>query len=606
MRNESMVETKRKYAKDYDGCMWGVFLILNILTPYMADDYSLMLAENIMDVFARGYSHYFTTNGRVPAHLFAMLFLLYDKWIFNIANTLIYLFFTALILYHATKGLKLSIQQKIICYLLIHLLLFLYVPNWGQVFLWLDGACNYLWTGTIMLMYLGPVRMLCEGEHPDYKSFFPFGMFITGVIAGWCNENTSGGVILLSCFLIIYLKKKKDIIPIWMYSGLAGTIIGFAVMILAPGNAVRRRIVGTDQRAWYNQLITQIRSLTNCYYNSFRYMIYFLVVTVVFMIVLHVGKKKLAVVFGFIITSLAVCYALALTPVTGGRTFFGCSMFLTIALIYSVATVLEGRQDTQLLIYSYFGILLVAFAVNFCNGFIDIAYYKVHADRREKYVIEQKNSGLTNLIVNELAPKPETKYNAAYGLTDLVNDPKNWPSNVYALHHGVKTVTAVSNDIFERVFRNGDTQLTNCRDIYEYLALIDNPKYTVMIAVNDDSSGAVDEQIVDLMSNLGLQTDLREHFRWSYIAVISQGEVINEQYANQVLNYSQSSLLGHSIEIGSSGKINNTGNFASIKIDGYDYARNSIGLNIVVFDNSLSRVVDRVAFNTWSGLEAGR
>ena len=64
--------------------------------------------------------------------------------------------------------------------------------------------------------------------------------------------------------------------------------------------------------------------------------------------------------------------------------------------------------------------------------------------------------------------------------------------------------------------------------------------------------------------------------------------------------------MGHSIEIGSSGKINNTGNFASIKIDGYDYARNSIGLNIVVFDNSLSRVVDRVAFNTWAGLEAGR
>ena len=23
VRNESMVETKRKYAKDYDGCMWG-------------------------------------------------------------------------------------------------------------------------------------------------------------------------------------------------------------------------------------------------------------------------------------------------------------------------------------------------------------------------------------------------------------------------------------------------------------------------------------------------------------------------------------------------------------------------------------------------------
>lgn len=126
-----------------------------------------------------------------------------------------------------------------------------------------------------------------------------------------------------------------------------------------------------------------------------------------------------------------------------------------------------------------------------------------------------------------------------------------------------------------------------------------------MMAVNDDSSGAVDATIVELMRDMGLKTDLRENFRWSYVAVVNQGQVVDEKYANEVLNFYEN-IDGHVIEVESSGKIYNKGNRASIKIDGYEYARNSLGLNLVVFDTALGRVVDRVTFNTWKGLEASR
>ncbi len=47
----------------------------------------------------------------------------------------------------------------------------------------------------------------------------------------------------------------------------------------------------------------------------------------------------------------------------------------------------------------------------------------------------------------------------------------------------------------------------------------------------------------------------------------------------------------------------NVGNTASIISDGNEYAKNSIGLNIVVFDKMTNKMIDSVAFNTYSGLD---
>lgn len=598
-------QTKALFALILAG---GVFLVLNFLTPYVADDWSYSGSTGLIDVFRQEYTHYFHTNGRSMAHILARFFLMYPKPVFNLANSIVYVIFTYLIFLHGTYGMKLDLYHKIVCYLLIHLMLFIYVLNWGQVFLWLDGACNYLWTCTWMLFYLLPFRIYfsLEGKEREWISrwwMIP-GMLLAGAIAGWCNENTSGGVILLTILFLLYFFLKKRKTHRWMWAGLSSSMITFMIMLLSPGNA-HRRTYFVDNRAWYNQLIDHFLTLTNRYWETHRYLLIVFIIVLVFLLQQKMIQDKVCLLGMYGIVSAGICYALAFSPVTGGRPFFGSSIFLILAVILSLACLLEADSRSKIAVNAYFGVLLCFATINFLNGFADIAYYKVHSDRRDAFVKQQRENGYTNLVVNELSPKPKTKYNAAWGLSDLLNDPKDWPSTAYARYYGADTVTAVSNELFEKVFKNGNPELINCRDIYEYLQKINDERYLIVMAVNDDSSGAVDATIVELMRDMGLKTDLRENFRWSYLAVVNQGQVVDEKYANEVLNFYEN-IDGHVIEVESSGKIYNKGNRASIKIDGYEYARNSLGLNLVVFDTALGRVVDRVTFNTWKGLEASR
>ena len=70
------------------------------------------------------------------------------------------------------------------------------------------------------------------------KSLFNIRMFFYGIIAGWGNENSICWIILvLICFLYFYREYCDK--ETWMYTGLAGLLIGYALLMLAPGNMAR-------------------------------------------------------------------------------------------------------------------------------------------------------------------------------------------------------------------------------------------------------------------------------------------------------------------------------------------------------------------------------
>lgn len=603
---------KNKHVKTYGRFLvfliFGGILFFNLLTPYIADDWSYASASDFLDIFRQEYSHYFTTNGRSFAHIIARTFLLLGKnnmiWVFDVANSIVYMIFSFLIYIHATYGLKLNSKDKLLCGLLIHLLLIIYVVNYGQVFLWLDGSCNYLWTTTVILIFLLPYRIYFTKDNFSEKAAMPLYMFFLGAIAGWCNENTSGGAILLAMLFCVIFSFRKSKLKIWMFTGILSSCITFVIMILSPGNA-RRRTYFVDNRKWYIKYPLRFQSIANNIYNDYKYLLFAMIIFLCLLISICIAKAQLELIFIYMLTALAIFFSLILSPASNGRPFFGGSIFMIVVCTSMAAYLLYRKEQFEIIIPAYIGLLSLVFVVNLVNATVDVAHLKVHSDQRDAYVIQKRDAGYSNIVVGELSPKPQTKYSANYGLSDLLNNPHEWPSTAYANYYNLNTVTAVSDDMFQKVFENGDYELIDCRDIYEYMKKINHPQYTVCMAVNDDSSGAVTEELVSLMSELGLKTDLRDGFRYSYIAVIDSGKVLFEEHDNKVLNY-YDQVNGNSIEITSSGKIYNKGNMASIKINGYEYARNSCGLNMVVIDNTSGKVVDRVTFNTWNGLEASR
>ena len=129
-------------------------------------------------------------GGRTVAHIIAQSFLLFPKIIFSIANTSIYTLLIYVIYLNA-KGENKEHKPRML--LLIHLVLWFTLPVFGQTCLWLIDSCNYLWTTCIMLLFIYFYRTSTVKDSLLKSVSF----LLLGLIAGWTNENTAVGLIII-------------------------------------------------------------------------------------------------------------------------------------------------------------------------------------------------------------------------------------------------------------------------------------------------------------------------------------------------------------------------------------------------------------------------
>ncbi len=240
------------------------FYTLNILTPMaFGDDYVYSfvweghsmfepMSEKVRrlasfhDLLVSQWSHYFTGNGRTVSHTIVQSFLWMGKDVFNFFNALIPVLLIMEIYWCANRGMV-TFDFKIARLAFIFFALWAFTPSFPSVFLWLSGACNYLWTTVLLCGFLLPYirKYYFFEEKIAHNNWFQFAMLFYGIIAGWTNENSICWIILVLFFFIITNRKRRDIEP-WMIVGLAGLIAGYALLILAPGNLVRLSMHTTE------------------------------------------------------------------------------------------------------------------------------------------------------------------------------------------------------------------------------------------------------------------------------------------------------------------------------------------------------------------------
>lgn len=126
-------------------------------------------------------------------------------------------------------------------------------------------------------------------------------------------------------------------------------------------------------------------------------------------------------------------------------------------------------------------------------------------------------------------------------------------------------------------------------------------RYTLFLAVCDEAAVSITDEVIEKMQALGLKMSLKKKVQHGYVAVIDRGNVVFEEMA-PVSN----------VAVVTDGKLDNklnyhiesaglpAGNLCSIIINGHQHAVNKRGLNFVVYDNELNKVVDSVCFDTWA------
>lgn len=426
--------------------------IYQYLTPNMSDDiiYSDRVAEanSFFDLFVQEYNHYMTHIGRSIAHIILRIFLyMENKIIFDIVAAVVFVLVSVLIYLNVDHRKKYDIRV----YAAIVLLMWLFDPTIANSVFWETGACNYMFTGCIMLAFITVFRKFLAEDKKSIGAVI--GMFFFGLAAGWCNENTSGGVILFILIMIfVKWRENKNFSNVrpWMVTSLVGSMIGFVIMIMSPGNFSRAE--GTEEaHTGLLALAARFLKITLNIKEGYLVLILAFIVFVIAMAYRTLDKSFMEKASGMILFGLlflATCYALIAVPESQLRTYYGAGLFLMIAVASGFAWfVNEGFKDDLVQVIgtgmvTVFGVILI---FTYVEEGANLARIKREFEERDAYLIEMKNGDEMQINAPMLRPQWETKYSVAYE-SDITEDKDNWLNLSYAEHYGYWFVVGVDRE----------------------------------------------------------------------------------------------------------------------------------------------------------------
>ncbi len=426
-------------------------LIYNVLTPLMSDDL-LFYPHNyrsFADVIRAEYIQYMTWTGRSVLQIILKIFSITPKWFFNICNSLCFILLMLLIYWNVDKKEK--------YYTALYVLINLFVWNFGvefdQSILWLGGACNYLWGTTIILGFITLVRYHLRENQSKHKAVIAISMFVLGCLAGWCNENTSGGgILIVSLFVLQYFIKNKKL-PLWVYTGFTGLLAGFLMMVLAPGNKSRGAIMLAEES--HSGLMAYVSRFLKINKAMDAYMLIYIAIIVILTIYfMYQGAKikDFITVAIFSLAGLATSYVLVLTPEPMPRVYFGANIFFAIAAFNCINMI--KRENISL--YSLkIGVIVTAtiwMFFSYVENGADLARIQREVNEREEYILEQTAAGNRDLILPMIRTEFETKYSFIYE-NDISTDESFWINEVFRIRYGIDSLEVVTRDEWDDLNR---------------------------------------------------------------------------------------------------------------------------------------------------------
>ena len=397
-----------------------VFFVFNMLTPFWWDDFVMscffttwhdhphtVLLSSLSDVVISTYNMYQTWHGRAVADFINFLFMLFkDKNIFNVCNAIVYCVFVLMIGFHVTGSFK---KISGLIFVFINILLWLVLPAWGQNMLWLTGSCNYLWTSTIILLFLVPFRKKIEDlSYKPAHIVISFLWIVPGILAGWSMENSASGVFILLLAYFVLKKRKKEPIIVFEILGSIGFMIGYFMLI----------------RTRHNIFPGFLGLIKNAVMVSFSFIICdaLLLGVIIFLAIELIYFKKMQITktaYGFFLAALVSVAAMIIPGYFHGRAIFITQIFLIITLL---SLVIQIKQIIpRRYVVAVGTIIMVVFIPSFFHGSIEIAKGFIIIQAREHYILSEKRKG--NFAIKVKTPIPVSDpHSGMYDGVDILDD----------------------------------------------------------------------------------------------------------------------------------------------------------------------------------------
>ena len=403
------------------------------VTDLIADDYRYCFSYaddsrivSVLQIIPSMAAHRLTMNGRVIAHALVQLFLLPPKPIFDAVNAAV---FAALLL--LIRRLCDPSGPDVLLLLASFGCLWVMQPDFGQVFLWLDGSVNYLWCAVLCLLWLLPwARRLTEDRSPAKAVRVLYGPFSFAV--GAYSENATVALVAMAlCFLLLEVFEKKRRPELWALLSLAAMLLGFFYMMLAPAESVNK---SAEMRL--DVLFANFLETARFYLRFWPLLLCF---ALFYALAVKNGvprdKRLLSPVLLF--GSLAGHFVLTFAMYTAARsTYIGLILLICAdGVLFAALLETERRAVPAALCAVCLAFTLYRVPV----GVRDIV--RTHALLQYNVELIRECAANGETVIQVPRPYPETSYPAYAGLPYLnVEDPGDWPNVYMAKYYGVEKI----------------------------------------------------------------------------------------------------------------------------------------------------------------------
>ena len=414
--------------------LFALLFVCNHFTDLVADDYRYCFSyadesriESVAAIFPSMAAHRHIMNGRVIAHFLAQLFLMLPKEVFNVCNTLFFVWLIWLIY-------RLSSEDRgtnVLLFLCIFGCIWVLQPEFGQVFLWLDGSVNYLWCAVVCLVWLLPlVRWFRCGSEPGTAGQVLYILY--SFIVGAYSENSTVAMVAMAlAFCLVGRMASGRRLRPWMLLSLAAMLAGFAYMMSAPAETANKSAQMTLSVLMAN--FTE----TGLFYLRFWPLLLCFPLLYWFCVKEQVPLTERLLSLIFLFGSLAGHFVLTFAMYCAGRsTYIGLILLVVADAILFRALYASARKPVLLLLCAVC-LLFTAFKVTV--GFLDIRRTHIMLSFNEELIESAVAAGERDLLVPR--PYPQTKYSAMEGLGYLsTEDPDYWTNVYMAKYYGADSI----------------------------------------------------------------------------------------------------------------------------------------------------------------------
>ncbi|MGN0941779.1 MAG: DUF6056 family protein [Selenomonadaceae bacterium] len=417
--------------------LFCVMFFLNKHTPFVVDDFGKYLSASGLhspsDWINDRIHFYMGWGGRVIGETLIFIFVSIPKMYFNVLNSLAFVAIVILICLNAIGKWRVSGSLLV----MVTFSLVACLPAFGQDVLWISGSSNYLWMMILPLIVLSTWRFYYECERPYFNNKIVITVFfIISVIAGWCQEMTTVGMIVIMVGYMILYRDKLGSVPLFSKFSIAGVFVGAVLLWFAPGNFAR----AATEHVSHHISTMFIRIFRNAIVLSWPEAGFILFAALIMLFMFsHSKLKSLSGVY--IIGAMATAASFSVAGGLHSRVYFYPIVFVIVAVGMLYADLEWNPNIRQMKI-----LITILFVVASCGYFMEarkgVLAYERQWDETVKIIEQQKSNGNYDVIVNMATPM--NKFVAAYDLEQVGGNPNRANNKRIAEYYGIKSIISIS------------------------------------------------------------------------------------------------------------------------------------------------------------------